>query len=325
MDGDPAAPGRAEDDAAERASPGRGSAPPPRSPEAQEPKGRGAPEAREPSDPRAPGPPAASDRSDAARSKTAERWRSLVDAVLALWARTASHRQKLGRLLRRVIEALGESAPVSGVTSPVPAGPLTERLDTLAPIRVSGQGRAFNFHIHARCVWSSENLRRESLVSYAHFYMPEATRRLTQLAARHAGSFAASRAPELEVALQRALSETGPWRYERGDKVVTCQPHVWVDVDERVRKVVLPYWEKLVKLDCEFDIDQRQAEYDTRLGRQRTTGADNPAGGTAAGGAAQPTSEHLTSEMRRLVVELTAVVQRLEDLLRRTMPDGDNT
>ncbi|WP_406045507.1 hypothetical protein OG799_14155 [Micromonospora sp. NBC_00898] len=259
------------------------------------------------------------------RSRSQDFRQHLVQVALALWRRAAPLRRKAKERWRRIIDAFQETAPVSGATwaPAAPAGPLIERLDAPAPIRVSGQGRTFNFHIHARCVWSSEDLRREALVSHAHYYMADVIRRLTPLAAQHAANFAAHRAAELEVALERALSEAGPWRYRRGDTVFTCEPHVLVDVDERVRKVVLPYWEELVKLDCEFDVDLRRAEYADRLGRQRAPSDENLTDGAAAGAAAPTTSENLADEMRPVVAELRATAQRLEDLLSRTPRDGD--
>ena len=315
MDGDPAAPTEDKDDAPGRDSPARDSAPLP--PQAEEPGDRSG------ADPRGAG----SDPADAAgtASRSTGLRRVLLDLALALWLWTAPLRWELRELWRSTIDALRETGPVSGATSTpsAPSGPLTERLDTPVPIRVSGQGRTFNFHIHARCVWSSWDLHREALLSYAHYYMPDAVRKLTHLAAQHAADLPAHRAPELEVALERALSETGPWRYQRGDKLVTCQPHVSVDVDERVRKVVLPYWEKLVKLDCEFDLDRRRAEYADRLGRQRTTSAESATDGAAAGEAARTTGENRASDVRRMAAELRAAAQRLEDVLRRTPRDGD--
>lgn len=333
MDGGLAGP--TGDGDAPRASVARESAPPSsgaeapsgrNGPAAEKPSGRSGPAAEKPSGGSGPGPPgAASNRTGAAGtgSSSDDRRPSLASQARAFWERTAPLRQRLGEFLRGVLDALRESAPVSGSTSPPPAGPLTERLDTLAPIRVSGQGRAFNFHIYARCHWSSEDLHREALLSYAHHCMPDAVRRLTRLATQHAGSFAAFRAPELEVRLQQALTETGPWRYVRGDKAVTCQPHVWVGVDDRVRKVAQPYWEKLVKLDCKFAVDQRQAEYDNRLGRQRPAGADSHTNGAAPGAATPTGGEDRDSELRQLVAELRAVAQRLEGLVNRTPRDAD--
>ncbi|MGC5019210.1 hypothetical protein [Micromonospora sp. DT47] len=263
--------------------------------------------------------------SDGTGSRSQDFRQHLVQAALALWRRTAPLRRKVKERWRRMIDAFQETAPVSGATwaPSAPAGPLIERLDAPAPIRVSGQGRTFNFHIHARCVWSSEDLRREALVSYAHYYMTDVIRRLTPLAAQHAANFAAHRAAELEVDLERVLSEAGPWRYQRGDTVFTCQPHVWVDVDERVRKVVLPYWEELVKIDCEFDVDLRRAEHADRLGRQRVANDENVTDGTAAGNVAQTSSENLASDVRRMATELRAAAQRLEDSLGETLRDGD--
>lgn len=310
MDGDPAAPTEDKDDAPGRDSPARDSAPLPSG--AEGPADRSG---------------AGSDPADAAgtASRSTGLWRVLIDLAVALWLRTAPLRRELRALWRSTIDALRETGPVSGATSApsAPSGPLTERLDTPVPIRVSGQGRTFNFHIHARCVWSSWDLHQEALLSYAHYYLPDAVRKLTHLAAQHAADFPAHRAAELEVALERALSETGPWHYQRGDTLVTCQPHVSVDVDERVRKVVLPYWEKLVKLDCEFDLDRRRAEYADRLGRQRTTSAENATDGAAAGEAARTTGENRAGDVRRMAAELRAAAQRLEDVLRRTPRDGD--
>lgn len=317
MDDGPAAPTKDGDDAAARDTSDQG--PAPSSPEAGEPSGRSGADPRE----------ATSDTTDASgtASSSDDRWRGLAHRALELWGQTLPYWRKVKEFLWGVINALRETGPVSGATSPAPGpdpGPLTERLDTAVPIRVSGQGRAFNFHIHARCVWSSETLRREALLSYAHYHMPAAIRRLTILAAEHASHFTALRAAELEVELQRALSETGRWGYKVGDTMVTCQPHVWVDVDERVRKAVLPYWEQLVKLDGEFEVDRRRARYADQLGRQWVAVIENLADPAVADEAARTTSENVAGDVRRrMATELKSALQRMEELLRRTLRDGD--
>lgn len=261
-------------------------------------------------------------------STSDDRWRRLVQWSLSFWRRTAPVRRWLLKLWERMIRALQETAPVTTPASPASArsGPLSERLDTPVAIRVSGQGRTFNFHIQVSCVWwSPKDLRRRMLLSYAYQYTPDVIRKLTRLAAEHAVNFAPHRAAELEVELQRALSEKGPWRYVRDDTVVMCQPHVWVDLDERVRKLVLPYWEKLVRLDYEFDVDRRRAEYADRLSRERVPAVGNPDNGASPRGSARTTGEDLAGEARQVIAEVRAAAQRLEDLLRRTRPDADST
>ncbi|WP_200207436.1 hypothetical protein [Micromonospora coerulea] len=252
-----------------------------------------------------------------------DRWR-LADRSRKLWEQALPLRQWLAALWEQLVRALQDTAPVSAAdptapTAPTTPGPLIERLDTPMPIRVSGQGRRFNFHIHARCFWSAEQVPREVLLSTAHYCMTYAIRRLTQLAAEHAVNFAVYQAAELESELQQELSEASPWRYRRGDTVVTCQPHVWVDVDEQVRKVVLPYRDELLKLDCEFEVDRTKAAYADQLGRPRATSAASATDGTAAGEAAPATGADLAGDVRRAVAELRATAQRLENSLH----DGD--
>ncbi|PWU62130.1 hypothetical protein DLE60_01970 [Micromonospora globispora] len=251
-------------------------------------------------------------------STSVDRWRPRFEWS-RFWKQTESVREWLLRLWEQTTRALQETAPVTAAAAPASAltGPLSERLDIPVPIRVSGRGRTFNFHIYARCVWSSENLRREELLSAAYQYTPEVIRRLTRLAAAQAVNFAPHRAAELEVELQRVLSEKAPWCYVRGGGVVTCQPHVWVELDERVRKLALPYWEKLVRLDYEHDV----AEYADWLNRQRESGPDNPRNGASTG--ARRNGDDAVDDVRQVVADLRAAAQRLEDLLRRTRPDAD--
>ncbi|GAA4575468.1 hypothetical protein GCM10023176_44820 [Micromonospora coerulea] len=291
--------------------------PAPRSPE--EPTGRSGSGSRE----------APNDTTDAPTTMPSSEdgpWR-LTDRAQELWEQTLPLRKWLAAHWDRLLATLQDTAPISAAdptasAAPAAPGPLIERLDTPMPIRVSGQGRRFNFHIHARCFWSAEQVPREVLLSTAHYCMTYAIRRLTQLAAEHAVNFAVYQAAELESELQQALSATGPWRYRRGDTVVTCQPHIWVDVDEQVRKVVLPYRDELLKLDCEFEVDRTKAAYADQLGQPRATSAASAADGTAAGETTAASGADLAGELRPLVAELRATAQRLEDLLGRT-PDGD--
>ncbi|MCI4065741.1 hypothetical protein MRQ36_25555 [Micromonospora sp. R77] len=243
----------------------------------------------------------------------AERGREPGDRAPALRHRADTFRQRLVGLWERA------AAPPPGSTSTFPAVPLTEQLDTAAPIRVSGRGGAFNFQIQARCVWSSSDLARDALRGHAHYWMPAAARRLTALAAVHARHFPPHRVAELEVELQQALSDADPWRFETGRAVVTCRAHVWVHLDERARKLALPYWEKLVTLDCECDVDLKRAEYADRLGREWARIIRNLADAAAPAGAA---GDDPAGVARKLAAEHRAAVHRLDDLLGEVLREG---
>ncbi|MEV0810905.1 hypothetical protein [Micromonospora sp. NPDC050200] len=100
--------------------------------------------------------------------------------------------------------------------------------------------------------------------------------------------------------LQRAITETGPWLYERGGGRVTCQPYVWVELDDGVKQAVMPYWERLIKLDCEYDVDVKRAQYVERLSRQQpsamSSGVPSSPGDPDLGSTASDRPGHQVSE-----------------------------
>ncbi|MEV1332214.1 hypothetical protein AB0J20_21885 [Micromonospora costi] len=83
---------------------------------------------------------------------------------------------------------------------------------------------------------SSSSVRAEALNWYARYFTPHAVQRLVRLATDAARDLAPHRAADLEMHLQRVLAEQGPWRYERGDVAVTCQPDVSVRLDEHLKQ-----------------------------------------------------------------------------------------
>ncbi|MEO3748414.1 hypothetical protein [Plantactinospora sp. B5E13] len=240
------------------------------------------------------------------------KWRRLGSWLLTLW--------------HRFVAALHgpEPAPVPLPSPPPPApGRLTERRDLQTPIIVPARGYVFTFRVHATFIWSSEGIPRETLSGSTQYFMPYAIRALTRLAAARARNIVAHRARELELELQRAIVETGPWRYERNGVPVACQPYVWVELDDGVKQAVKPYWEQLIKLDCEYDVDVKRAQYVDRLSRQWLAILEKLVGNPVAGGAAQMTNESLASVVRDLIAEQNASSQRLEDLLAERLRNGD--
>lgn len=216
-----------------------------------------------------------------------------------------------------------ETVPIPPPPPPPPPGRLTERRDVSAPIVVPARGYVFTFHIRVAFIWASEGIPRETLSGSAQYFMPYALRALTRLAAPRARNFAAHRAREFEVELQRAVAESGPWRYERGGVQVTCQPYVWVELDDGVKQAVRPYWEQLIKLDCEYEVDVKRAQYADRLSRQWLSILEKLVESPVAGGAARMTNESLAAVVQDLIAQQQAATQRLEDLLGERLRNGD--
>lgn len=231
----------------------------------------------------------------------------------------------LVRLWQRLVAALSGPAPepLPPPPPPAPPGRLTERRDAPAPIIVPARGYVFTFRIHASFVWSSNGLPREVLSGSAQFFMPYAIRALTRLAAARARNLPAHRARDLEVELQRAVAESEPLAYERGGARVTCQAYVSVELDERVKQAVEPYWEQLIKLDCEYDVDTRRAQYVDRMSRQWSTVLEKLVDSPVAGGAATLANENLAAVVREFLAERKAEAERLESLLAEHARNGN--
>ncbi|MEV4628277.1 hypothetical protein AB0J90_18580 [Micromonospora sp. NPDC049523] len=239
-------------------------------------------------------------------------WRRFGSWLLALW--------------HRLVAALSGPDPMPMPPPPPPPPPpgrLTERREAQTPIIVPARGYVFTFRVHATFIWSSEGIPKEILSGSAQYFMPYAIRTLTRLAAARARNVVAHRARELEVELQRAISDPGPWRYERNEVRVACQPYVWVELDDGVKQAVKPYWEQLIKLDCEYDVDVKRAQYVDRLSRQWLTILEKLVDNPVAGGAAKMTNESLAAVVRDLIAEQSATAQRLEDLLGERLRNGD--
>jgi hypothetical protein len=271
-------------------------------------------------------PPDGSHDTPSTESASPDRWQRLGNRSLVLWRGTVEFWRRTVELWRRMVKALQEAEPDHPWTSQAssPPGGRTERRDAPAPIRVSARGHVYDFNVHASFTWSSDGLRQDALSSYAHYYMPDVVLRLSHVAAERAGNFAPHDAANLEADLQRKLSEPEcPWRYDRGDVVVECQPHVRVGLDERVRQLVMPYLEQRIKLDCELDVAMRRADHFERLSLQWLTILKKPADGSVAGGAGQTTNEDLAGAVQRMVAEHKAAVQRLKDLLDETLRNSD--
>ncbi|WP_018215716.1 hypothetical protein [Salinispora vitiensis] len=190
----------------------------------------------------------------------------LTWAARQLAARLAPAAGRLWRWLLTLARTV-DTAAKQGPAPPPPQEPI-ERREPAGPITVFARGYVFTFTIRADLTWRSQGLRPDQLAWYAHYFLPPATQRLTSIAADLARTVAPHRAGELEAQLQRKLAQQEPWSFERGGQTVTCRPEAWVQLDERVRQALQPYWERVIALDCRHEELLRRARYAEQLNRR---------------------------------------------------------
>jgi len=247
-----------------------------------------------------------------------------VSPSVSRWLRFSAW---IGRIWRAILAYFAppepESMPVSPAPPPPPPGRLTGRRTLQPPMVVPASGYIFTFQVHAVFIWGSDGLYQEQLTSSIDALMPYVTRRLKALAAQHARQHPPHRARELEVELQQALKDDGAWKLTWRGMSVTCQPYVWVELDEQVKRAVQPYWEQLIKLDCEHDVQMRRAQYAEKLSRQWTTILTDLMGSPVADGAAEMTEKELAEVVRKIVAEQRAAAEKLEDLMTKKVDGGD--
>ncbi len=214
-----------------------------------------------------------------ARSVAALRgaWTRLVSALrrLRVWslARARRHRPRLAAVSRRVwrwvlsVARRVDAAAKEGPAPPPPEEPI-ERREPAGPITVFARGHVFTFAVHAAFTWCAQGLRPDQLAWYAHYFTPRATQRLTQIATGLARTVPPHRADDLEERLQHVLSHQEPWPFERGGHTVTCRVEAWIRLDERVRRTLQPYWERMIALDCRHEEMLRRARYAEQLNQR---------------------------------------------------------
>ncbi|MFC7277567.1 hypothetical protein ACFQS1_26535 [Paractinoplanes rhizophilus] len=250
-----------------------------------------------------------------------------VSPSVSRWLRFSAW---LGRTWRAFLALFSppEPEPVSPAPPPPPPPPpppgrLSGRRSPQRPMVVPASGYIFTFLVHATFIWGSDGLYQDELNSSIEGLMPYATRRLKALAAQHARQYPPHRARELELALQEDLRENGPWKLHWRGADLTCQPYAWVELDEQVKQAVQPYWEQLIKLDCEHDVQMRRAEYAETLSKQWTAILTELVGSPVADGAAEMTEKELAEVVRKIVAEQKAASEKLEDLMAKKVEDGD--
>ncbi|WMF04504.1 hypothetical protein [Micromonospora robiginosa] len=184
---------------------------------------------------------------DAARSRTRRFWAGAQPTLRQLWWSEAP------------------ATPVTTVDRRFPE-----------PLVAPAQGQVYVFLVRATFTWSSDTARPELFGWYVDYFQPQATQRLRRLAVRCAVEVPPHRPGELLAALTAALAadDPPPWTYARGEVSFACEPDVTVHLDERVRRLLQPYWEQRIALECERDLARRRIEYAQE--RDRSTPPDPP-------------------------------------------------
>jgi plasmid stabilization system protein ParE len=241
----------------------------------------------------------------------------------------------LGRIWRALINAFTPPepeplpfpepvAPPPPPPPPPPSARLNGRRNVSSPLTVPASGYIFTFRVHATLHWTASDLYPEQFGSLIEHFQPYAVRRLTAIAAGLSRRHDPHRAREYEVELQERLDEIGEWRYSRGAVTIYARPHVWVELEERVKEAVQPYREELIKLDCEHDVQMKRAEYAEKLSRHWTTILTDLAGSPFADGAAEMTEKEFADVVRKIVADRKAAAEKVDDLLRtRAETSGD--
>ncbi|MFU8850804.1 hypothetical protein ACNAW0_07435 [Micromonospora sp. SL1-18] len=253
-------------------------------------------------------------RSPDRRPRWADRGRELADAVgprllagiRTLWAQLLPLLQKLWAAADGDVPSLPPDETLK-----------LEHRESYNPFAVAAKGHVFTFTVYPVLTWSAAGLRAEALAWCAGQFRHAAIHRLRRIAADRARDIAPHRAGDLEVALQAALEKQPPWRYERAGMTVECRPEVReVRHDDRVRETLRPHWDRLIELECEYELYLTRARYAEELNRRWVTLLDKMGADPAGDEEAEAIAEELTRARRHMAAEQQAAAQWSAELLR---------
>ncbi|WP_187399462.1 hypothetical protein [Micromonospora sp. AP08] len=233
--------------------------------------------------------PAADTGEPAPSGQVPDRREQWLTRARELWAVIWRGAKRLWTAVRPILDQMRwQEAEASPVT-------LVDR--RVAPtLLVPALGQVYHFVVRATFTWSSDNARPELFGWYVDQFQPQAMQRLRRLAVRCAAEIP----PDLPRAFALALDDamTGddalPWGYGRGEVTFTCEPDVSVYLDEPVRKLLQPYWDKRIALEWKRDLERRRAEYaEEQRGRRPADAQDGSAEpAEAQDGSAKPADAH---------------------------------
>ncbi|MFG3684602.1 hypothetical protein [Micromonospora sp. NPDC047740] len=238
------------------------------------------------------------------------------------WAGWAGPRLKAGvrttwaRLLP-VLQRLWAAAD-GDVPSP-PSDETHEHRELSHPIAVAAKGHVFTFTVRAVLTWSITGERPEVPIWYVRHFTPKVIQQLRRTAADCARDFAPHRAGDLEVALQKALTEQDPkqWRYTHGRVTIQCRPEVWwVRHDDRVLETMRPHWDRMIELECEYELYLARARYAEELNRRWMTILDEMVDDPPGREETEAINEELSRARRHMAAEQRAAAEWTAGLMR---------
>ncbi|MET7966510.1 hypothetical protein [Micromonospora sp. NPDC005305] len=224
---------------------------------------------------------------------TRDRWEGWLARARELWTVARRVAKRLWTAARPVLEQLRwQEAESAAVT-------LVDR--RAAPtLLVPAQGQVYHFVVQTTFTWTSNHARPELFGWYVDQFQPQAMQRLRRIAVRCAAEIPPDHPRAFALALDDAMTgdDTLPWAYERGGVRFTCEPDVSIHLDEPVRELLRPYWDKRIALEWKRDLERRRAEYaeEERIRRQAKA-QDDGAGPTADMPEAQDDSAGPTADM----------------------------
>ncbi|MFU8850792.1 hypothetical protein ACNAW0_07375 [Micromonospora sp. SL1-18] len=258
-------------------------------------------------------------------STSAEHWRQLGALGLEVAKKAAALAGRWSmKMWPRLIALLRQLELVSTPSSPPPLpGRLTLQSQAPKPIPVHARGYVYHFNIHATFTWSSQGVSPDFLSWSVQNFMPQAIESLRRIAADRARSFEADQAQELEEELQGHLSKLGPWRYERGESVIVCEPHVRVELDDPVRETIRPHWDERIKFKHQQELHLTRAQSAKQLSDQWVTILQRHVECPLAGGADNARNQELADALQRMMSMQKDAAKWIEDLLSKRMRDDN--
>ncbi|MEU1686895.1 hypothetical protein [Micromonospora sp. NPDC005707] len=207
-----------------------------------------------------------------------DRWEGWLARARELWTVALRGAKRLWTAARPVLEQLRwqemESAPVTLVDRrPAPT------------LLVPAQGQVYHFVVRTTFTWTSDHARPELFGWYVDQFQPQAMQRLRRIAVRCAAEIPPDQPRAFALALDDAMTgdDALPWAYGRGGVRFTCEPDVSVHLDEPVRELLRPYWDKRIALEWKRDLERRRAEYAEEERKRRPTTAQDDGAGPASG------------------------------------------
>lgn len=240
----------------------------------------------------------------------------------SIWHRLCRWLVRLGQRSRSGSQQQPQPAPMPQDTA---IEPLTRRHDLNAPMVVPAEGCVFDFQVYASLFWTSDGgLHPGDFTRWAHHHAQGARRRLRHIVADLARNYPPHQAHDLETEINRTMAARPIWRFGCDGTDLTCRPQVRVQLDDQVRHIVRPFWERRITMECEHEIALRRAELAEQLSQRWLAVLEELAQRPLAGEAAALTEAELAAVVEKITTAHHEHDQRWYNLMERLMGNSDD-